>query len=159
MKIRKAAPGDHSDLVRLRKVMLEYMTGSQLSPRELQVMEDFFQGWDYDEPRCLVAEEDGKVMVCVAASFYRAFPGPKNSSGLHAVLHNFAVYREYRGRGVGRALFAHVLEECRDRGVGRISLYATDMGRPIYESFGFSHEVIVWPEMRLYHKDLVELDL
>jgi GNAT superfamily N-acetyltransferase len=95
----------------------------------------------------------------VAASFYQAFPNPKNPSGIDAVVHSFAVYEEYRGKGIGRKLFSRILKECRQRGVGCIALYATDMGQPIYESFGFSHEVIVCPEMRLYYRDLVELDL
>jgi GNAT superfamily N-acetyltransferase len=78
---------------------------------------------------------------------------------LQAVIHNFAVYEEHRGKGIGRALFLRALRDCRERGIGRVSLNATVMGRPLYESFGFGREVIVCPEMRLYHKDLIELDL
>jgi len=133
--------------------------GGPPSPQDLKVMEEYFRDWDFQDPLCLVAEDDGEVAGCIAASFYQAFPSPKNPSGQQAVIHNFAVYQEHRGKGIGRVLFASILRECREKGVGRISLYATEMGRPIYQGFGFSHEVIVCPEMRLYHKDLVELDL
>ncbi len=121
--------------------------------------QEFFGSWEYDDPLCLVAEEGGEVLGCIAASFYRLFPGTKNPSGLLAVIHNFAVYEEHRRKGVGKSLFAHVLRDCRDRGVGRVTLNATTMGRLLYEGFGFSTEVITCPEMRLYYKDLMELDL
>ena len=159
MEIRKALPRDADDLVRLRAIMLEQVIDGPLAESELQNLRDFFGRWEYDEPLCLVAEEDGEVLGCIAASFYDHFPSPKNPSGMKAEIHNFAVYEQYRGKGIGKALFACILRECRARDVGRISLYATAMGRPIYESFGFSSEVIVCPEMRLYYRDLVELDL
>jgi len=159
MEIRKALPGDAEDLVRLREIMLEQVIGGPLSQQDLQNLRDFFDRWGYDDPLCLVAEEDGEVLGCIATSFYSHFPSPKNPSGMQAEIHNFAVYEQHRGKGIGRVLFSRILQECRERNVGRISLYATDMGRPIYESFGFSSEVIVCPEMRLYYRDLVELDL
>jgi GNAT superfamily N-acetyltransferase len=159
MEIRRARPGDHADLARLREIMLEQVIGGPVSERDRETIKDYFRAWDYEDPFCLVAEEDGAVLGSIAASFYLMFPGPKNPSGLQAHLYNFAVYEEYRERGIGRTLFACILKECAERGVGRISLYATEMGRPIYESFGFSHEVIVCPEMRLYYHDLESLDL
>lgn len=159
MDIRKAEPYDWADLVNLRAIMLEQVIGGPPSPQDIEVMRDYFRDWDYRDPVCLVAEDEGKVVGCIAVSFYRMFPGPKNPSGLQADIHNLAVYEEHRGKGVARALFSHILRECRARGVGRISLYATNMGRPLYESFGFSHEVIVCPELRLYYRDLIALDL
>ncbi|MEW6554426.1 MAG: GNAT family N-acetyltransferase [Actinomycetota bacterium] len=159
MLIRNAERGDAADLVRLRAIMLEQVIGGPVPGEDMEVIEKFFADWDYDDPLCLVAEEEGAVLGCIAASFYRLFPGTRNPSGLLAVVHNFAVYEEYRGGGVGKSLFSHVLRECRERGVGRVSLNATAMGRPLYESFGFSTEVISCPEMRLYHKALIELDL
>jgi GNAT superfamily N-acetyltransferase len=157
--IRKAVPDDHADLARLRVIMLEQVIGGPVPREDIELIEHFFENWDYEDPVCLVVEEQGEVLGCIAVSFYRLFPGTRNPSGLLAVIHNFAVYEEKRGKGFGRALFMHILRECRERGVGRISLNATAMGRPIYESLGFSQEVIACPEMRLYYKDLVELEL
>jgi len=159
MKIRKALPGDAEDLVRLRAIMLEQVIGGPPEQRDMEIIRDFFGRWGYDDPLCLVAEEDGEVLGCIASSFYNYFPSPKNPSGMQAEIHNFAVYEQHRGKGIGKALLIRVLRECRARNVGRISLYATAMGRPLYESFGFSSEVIVCPEMRLYYRDLAELDL
>lgn len=143
----------------MRAIMLEQVIGGPVPEDDMKVIAEFFASWDYGDPLCLVAEEEGEVLGCIAASFYRLFPGTKNPSGLLAEIHNFAFYEEHRSKGLGRALFAHMLKECRERGAGRVSLYATGMGRPLYESYGFSTEAIVCPEMRLYHKDLFNLDL
>ena len=159
LRIRKATPRDHADLARLRVIMLEYITGIRFTPGELRAIDEHFQAWDGEDPLCLVAEEEGRILGCVAVSFSRIFPGPKNPTGKKAEVHNFAVYEEHRGRGIGKALFSRVLKECRERGVGRVSLYASDMGIPIYESFGFRREAVLCPEMRLYYGDLVGLDL
>jgi GNAT superfamily N-acetyltransferase len=159
MEIRNATRDDRADLVRLRAIMLEQVIGGPVPELDLEVIEKFFARWEYDDPLCLVAEEGGKVLGCIAVSFYRLFPGTRNPSGLLAVIHNFAVYEEHRNKGAGKSLFAHTLRICRDKGVGRVTLNATGMGRPLYESFGFSAEAITCPEMRLYHKDLAALDL
>lgn len=152
LRIRKATPADHVDLARLRIIMLEHITGEKFPPEYLHEMDLYFQEWNGEEPLCLVAEEGGRILGSVAVSFSLIFPGPKNPTGRKAEVHNLAVYEEYRNRGVGRALLAAVLEECHTRDVGRISLYASDMGRPLYESFGFVEETITCPEMRLYPK-------
>jgi GNAT superfamily N-acetyltransferase len=159
MVIRKAERADAAHLVRLRAIMLEQVIGGPVPAEDMRVIEEFFSGWDCEDPVCLVAEDKGKVLGCIAVSFYRLFPGTKNPSGLLAVIHNFAVYEESRGQGIGRAMFAYVLRDCRERGVGRVTLNATAMGRPLYESFGFSTEAISCPEMRLYHRGLLGLDL
>ncbi len=157
--IREAMRSDAADLVRLRAIMLEQVIGGPVPEPDMKVIRDFFARWDYEGILCLVAEENGEVLGCIAASFYLLFPGTRNPSGLQAVIHNFAVYEEHRGKGVGRALFSQVLRRCREGGVGRVSLYATEMGRPLYESFGFSCESVVCPEMRLYHADLAALEM
>ena len=45
-----------------------------------------------------------------------------------------------RGRGVGKALFARTLEFLERNGARTIRLDATDLGRPLYEKFGFRGE-------------------
>jgi predicted GNAT family N-acyltransferase len=47
---------------------------------------------------------------------------------------------EYRGRGFARRLLACALDRADALGIETIKLDATDLGRPIYESFGFQSE-------------------
>jgi GNAT superfamily N-acetyltransferase len=51
-----------------------------------------------------------------------------------------AVVPEARGAGLGRALTEIAVARLRDRGVRTVQLFATDMGRPIYERLGFISE-------------------
>ena len=44
---------------------------------------------------------------------------------------------EYRGKGIATRLFEMTVAEAQKRGCGKVVLHATDMGRPIYEKFGF----------------------
>jgi GNAT superfamily N-acetyltransferase len=50
------------------------------------------------------------------------------------------VYTEtdWRGRGVARALMRVVMEWASAQGTDRVALHASDAGRPLYESIGFS---------------------
>lgn len=119
----------------------------------------YFRDWDGEEPFCLMAEVDGRVTGSVASSFYPHFPSSHNPPGRLAMVHNLCVFEEFRGRGIGRSLMRAVLAECRDRGVGRVNLNTSEMGRGIYESFGFREEPSLCPEMRLHQTDLEKLEL
>lgn len=67
----------------------------------------------------------------------------KHLGGDHGELKSMRVAPAYRGRGVGRAILLHLLEEARSRGYGRVSL---ETGRPepfapaqgLYRAHGFA---------------------
>lgn len=44
---------------------------------------------------------------------------------------------KHQGKGMGRALLTHVIDDYRRRGVARFHLGATEAGRPLYTSLGF----------------------
>lgn len=50
---------------------------------------------------------------------------------------------EFRGRGLARHLLTHLLHELDQRGIASIGLDATDMGRPLYESLGFTTQCAI----------------
>ncbi|MGZ6641213.1 MAG: GNAT family N-acetyltransferase [Solirubrobacteraceae bacterium] len=47
---------------------------------------------------------------------------------------------EARRRGVGRALTEHAIARLHDRGAATVLLFATDLGRPLYEHLGFASD-------------------
>lgn len=56
---------------------------------------------------------------------------------------------DYRRRGIARHTLELLVEEAKKKGISHISLEATDMGRPLYERFGFikmNHEMEFLPE-------------
>ena len=44
----------------------------------------------------------------------------------------------HRGRGLATSIVETMLAWCRTRGIRRVTLHASDMGRPIYERLGFA---------------------
>ena len=51
---------------------------------------------------------------------------------------------EYRRRGIAYTTLDLLVKEARSKGITAISLEATDMGRPLYEKYGFvrmNHEM------------------
>jgi len=61
---------------------------------------------------------------------------------------NVYVQPAYRRNGLARRLMVAILDWCRAQGIERIALHASNMGRPLYESLGFT----ATNEMVLYLK-------
>lgn len=72
-------------------------------------------------------------------SFYRVMPTYHNPSGWKAYLMNIYTHPDYRRQGIARHMVDLLVGEARERGVTAISLDATAMGMPLYESYGFVH--------------------
>ncbi len=158
--VREATSRDGEVLAELRAIMLASIFAGQIDvDDERRVNLEYFRGWDGREPYCLIAEENDRVAGTIACSFFPHFPSSRNPTGKLALVHNLCVFEEFRGRGIGRNLVRAILFECRRRQVGRVNLYASEMGRGIYESFGFREERPFCPEMRLHQPDLLSLDL
>lgn len=55
-----------------------------------------------------------------------------------AHLMNVYVKKEFRRKGLAKKMLELLIEEAKSRKVTEISLDATEKGRPLYESLGFS---------------------
>ena len=60
-----------------------------------------------------------------------------NPSGCKAYIMNMYTKPEYRRKGIANNTLKLLVEDARSRGINEISLEATQMGRPLYEKFGF----------------------
>lgn len=54
-----------------------------------------------------------------------------------ATILNVYTYPEYRRRGIARQLMQTMIAWCRQQGLARVTLHASDDGRHLYESLGF----------------------
>ncbi len=65
-------------------------------------------------------------------------PRPENLDGAdEGYLLNVFVAPEHRRRGLARRLTETILAWCREQGLARVVLHASDEGRALYESLGF----------------------
>lgn len=72
-----------------------------------------------------------------AVSYYKIMPTYHNPSGLKAYIMNMYTNPEYRRKGIAYKTLDMLIQDCKSRGVTAISLEATEMGRPLYEKYGF----------------------
>lgn len=70
-------------------------------------------------------------------SFFQVMPTYHNPSGRKAYIMNMYTDPEYRRKGIAYRTLDLLVKESRSKGISCISLEATDMGRPLYEKYGF----------------------
>lgn len=85
---------------------------------------------------CLVF--DGEELAGAGGvSFYRLLPTYHNPTGENAYIMNMYTRPAWRRRGIAYRTLDLLVAAARERGVSRITLEATRMGRPLYEKYGF----------------------
>ncbi|MDO4900328.1 GNAT family N-acetyltransferase [Actinomyces sp.] len=86
---------------------------------------------------CL-ARLDGEPVGCGGVCLHTEMPSPDNPSGHCAYLMNVYTRPAFQGRGVGAAVVDWLIRQARARGVDKVYLEASDAGRRLYESTGFT---------------------
>ena len=97
---------------------------------------DYFLNGDHIT---VLAIDDGKVIGCASMSFMWIMPTFSHPTGKRAHLMNVYTRSEYRRQGIARKMVNMLIDETWKRGATEISLDATTMGRPLYESLGFTN--------------------
>ena len=81
--------------------------------------------------------DGAKFVGSGGVSFFQVMPTYHNPSGRKAYIMNMYTVPEYRRRGIAYKTLSMLVNDAKGRGVTAISLEATDMGRPLYEKYGF----------------------
>ena len=84
----------------------------------------------------LVFDED-KFIGAGGVSYYRVMPTYHNTSGEKAYIMNMYTASDYRRQGIAYKTLDLLVQDAKSRGITAISLEATDMGRSLYEKYGF----------------------
>ena len=81
--------------------------------------------------------DDDLFIGAGGVSYYRVMPTYHNPSGEKAYIMNMYTAPEYRRQGIACKTLDLLVNDARNKGIKAISLEATDMGRPLYEKYGF----------------------
>ena len=81
---------------------------------------------------------EGRIAATGGVSFFRVMPTYSNPSGWKAYIMNMYTAPEYRRQGIAFETLDILVKEAKSRGINNITLEATDMGRPLYEKYGFA---------------------
>ncbi|EOS78005.1 hypothetical protein C819_00621 [Lachnospiraceae bacterium 10-1] len=96
---------------------------------------------------------DGKRFVGAGGvSFFQVMPTYHNPSGNKAYIMNMYTNPAYRRRGIAAKTLDMLINDTKNKGITAISLEATDMGRPLYEKYGF---IKMNDEMKLPEEGLI----
>ena len=81
---------------------------------------------------------DGNRFVGAGAvSFFQVMPTYHNPSGKKAYIMNMYTDPAYRRMGIAMKTLDMLIHDIKNQGITAISLEATNMGRPLYEKYGF----------------------
>ena len=138
MEYRIATAKDIDLLMSSRFEMLKVVNGLpqdyQYDDLIVNESRDYFLNGDHIT---VLVIDKGEVIGCASMSFMRIMPTFSHPTGKRAHLMNVYTRSEYRRQGIARKMVEILIDETWKRGATEISLDATTMGRPLYESLGF----------------------
>lgn len=115
---------------------------NQLTEEDKKVLQEtnkkyFMESLQNGSYVCYIAVAEDNIVGTSGITFYHVPPNKKCPQGKVAYISNVFTCKEYRGRGIASKLFSLLVEEAKELGYDKLLLNATDMGRPLYEKFGF----------------------
>ena len=139
MEIRIATQEDidllMSSRLEMLKVVNDLPADYKYTEQLVKESRDYFLNGDQIT---VLAIDNGEVIGCASMSFMRIMPTFSHPTGRRAHLMNVYTRNTYRRQGIARKMVEMLIDETWKRGATEISLDATTMGRPLYESLGFT---------------------
>ena len=139
VELKIATKDDIEQMMSIRLEMLKVVNNLpedyEYSDELKKESRDYFLNGDHIT---VLAMDGDSVTGCASMSFIRIMPTFGHPTGKRAHLMNVYTRREYRHQGIARKMVELLIEETWERGATEISLDATALGRPLYESLGFT---------------------
>lgn len=104
-----------------------------------EIMRESREYFLHGDQLTVLALDEGEVIGCASMSFMWIMPTFSHPTGRRAHLMNVYTRNTYRRQGIARKMVEMLIEETWAKGATEISLDATVMGRPLYESLGFKN--------------------
>ena len=132
------------DIVLLTKTRIEVLRAANnltsdidMDEVERKTYEYYKEAFQNDTHTAYIVFEDNKFVGAGGVSYYQVMPTYHNPSGKKAYIMNMYTKPLYRRNGIAKRTLALLVEDAKKRGITSISLEATEIGRPLYEKFGF----------------------
>lgn len=138
---KKATIVDIDELVRIRIIVLR--TANKLSNDvdmslvEKESYEYYKSALETGEHIAYLVYDNENFIGAGGVSFYKVMPTYHNPTGKKAYIMNMYTASEYRRQGIAFHTLDVLVKDIRKQGVSQITLEATEMGRPLYEKYGF----------------------
>ena len=142
MELRRVSADDAAVLTELR-IKMRRERESVPAPEDMHSFEkanfDFFTSALADGSYIgFIALEEGKVAGTGGICLHNHPPSYGVPNGKSACLLNMYTLPEFRKKGVAGKILAALIDSAREAGCCKVFLNASDMGKPLYQKFGFS---------------------
>ena len=141
IEYKKATTKDIAELVRTRVIVLR--AANKLSDDvDMSIVEQesyayYKRAVETGEHMAYLVYDKETFIGAGGVSFYQVMPTYHNSSGKKAYIMNMYTAPEYRRQGIAFHTLDLLVKAAKERGISQIALEPTDMGRPLYEKYGF----------------------
>ena len=154
--IRVATEEDIPRLARHHRMMFEEIqesNGTATDSGVMAVMEKEYAAKlarEFKSGTCIswVAVTGNRIIASGAVSILQYVPVPHDLSCRVAFLHSVYTEKDYRHRQHATLITKEAADYCRDRGIKRLYLFASNAGTPVYEKTGF----VTVPNLMMLHQ-------
>lgn len=138
IKYIKTTKEDMDLLMKVRMEMLREVNGlSDAYEYDNVIIDESRKYFENGNQTTILAEDNGEIVGCASLSYIWIMPTFDHPTGNRAHLMNVYTRKDHRRMGISRKMVQLLIDEAKEKGVTEISLDATEMGRPLYESLGF----------------------
>lgn len=138
---KKATIEDIDELVRTRITVLraanKLSDNVDMSVVEQESYEYYKHALETGEHIAYLVYDNEKFIGAGGVSFYQVMLTYNNPTGKKAYIMNMYTAPEYRRQGIAFHTLDLLIKNAKKQGVSKIALEATDIGRPLYEKYGF----------------------
>jgi len=132
------------DIEILTKTRIEVLRAANKLSDEVDMKEVEMASYEYykvalqnETHTAYLVFDNEKFVGAGGVSYFQVMPTYHNPSGNKAYIMNMYTNPEYRRMGIAIKTLGLLVEDAKKRGIYAISLEATDMGKPLYEKYGF----------------------
>ena len=136
---KKATMEDIDELVRIIVLRAANKLSDDVDTSlvEKESYEYYKRASESGEHTAYLVYDNGTFIGAGGVSFYQVMPTYHNSTGKKAYIMNMYTAPEYRRQGIVFHTLDLLVKDAKEQGVLQIALEATDIGRPLYERYGF----------------------